>query len=245
MRRFFVLFVLLLVACGSPETAAPTKAVPATAAAVSSTDSCAAADLKTYRDSYNTIMDQWTMVAIQAGEAQSNNLKPSLDAMQTIADQLATLKPPVCAQQAQSESIEAMKMIITGYQNHMAQKDAGQMIPNGINILALARARINVLPSTLAPTATLPPIDTPVPSPTPVPTATPTSTPLPTATPLPRAGVTINKETPVFETATSTTPLKSLPKGTQLLVFEAQRNRIHIRAGDIDGWVQQSAVSIP
>jgi hypothetical protein len=38
--------------------------------------------------------------------------------------------------------------------------------------------------------------------------------------------------------------VKTLLKGTAVLVFESQKGRIHIRAGDVEGWVPQGAVLI-
>jgi len=48
----------------------------------------------------------------------------------------------------------------------------------------------------------------------------------------------------MYETAISLNPVKTLLKGTPVLVFEAQKGRIHIRAGDAEGWVSKNAVLI-
>jgi hypothetical protein len=52
------------------------------------------------------------------------------------------------------------------------------------------------------------------------------------------------KNAQVFESPTSTTPIKSLPRGTRVLVFELLKSRLHIKAGDVEGWVSQGAVAI-
>jgi hypothetical protein len=138
---------------------------------------------------------------------------------------------------------------LRGYQDLSAQKNVGATIRNGIDLLADAQLRINALPGQPAPTPTDLPTNTPAPTVTPAPTSTPrptntpTATPLPTATAEPRKGV-LSSKAQVYETATSDNPVKTLLKGTPVLVFEAQKGRIHIRAGDVEGWVSQGAVLI-
>jgi hypothetical protein len=252
MRRTIILFALLLTACGTPGTvASPTSAPTAapTAAAAVAADPCGQAALQVYRTSYNDIINRWGAAAIRAGNAQAADLKTPIADLQKIADELAALAPPACAQQAHSASVEAMRSTIGGYQNLMAQKDVGSTIRNGIDMLADARVRVNALPGQPAPTPTaLPtftpaPTFTPPPTFTPTPTTTPTATPPPTATPEPRNGV-LSSKAQVFETSSSTNPVKTLLKGTAVLVFEAQKGRIHIRAGNVEGWVSQGAVLI-
>ena len=54
----------------------------------------------------------------------------------------------------------------------------------------------------------------------------------------------LSSKAQVYETATSLNPVKTLLKDTPVLVFEALKGRIHIRAGDVDGWVSQGSVLI-
>ncbi len=77
-----------------------------------------------------------------------------------------------------------------------------------------------------------------------MPTSTPTNTPIPSATPEPRNGILDSKNVPIFDSPSGTTPIKTLPRGTAVLVFELQKGRLHIKSGDVDGWVSQSAVII-
>jgi hypothetical protein len=50
--------------------------------------------------------------------------------------------------------------------------------------------------------------------------------------------------TQMYETSTSTAPIKTLEKNTAVLVFETQKGRIHIRVDDVDGWVSPGSVII-
>lgn len=243
MRRFIVVFVLLLAACGSPATVAQPTVVP-TAAPAAASDPCADEALRPYRNSYNDIIDRWGDAVIQAGRAPAAELQPAIDKMQGIADELSKLEPPQCARAAHSQSLEAMQLAIKGYQTLLAQKDVGSMIRDSIDTLADARTKVAALPSTPVPTPTAEPTNTPLPTYTPLPTITPTFTPVPTATPEPRHGVISSKTVQVFETATSTQPIKTLLRDTPVLVFEVQKGRIHIRADNIEGWVQQSSVVV-
>jgi hypothetical protein len=162
----------------------------------------------------------------------------------TIASQLASLSPPACAAEAHESSIAAMKLTIQGYQTLQAKKEAGSLITDSIDQLSAARARVDALPGKPEPTATPLPTVTPLPTFTPLPTATPTATPVPTATPAPRAGTISAKTAQVFETSTSTQPIKTLLRDTPVQVFELQKGRIHIRADGVEGWVSQSSVLI-
>src|SRR6185295_12399933 len=111
-------------------------------------------------------------------------------------------------------------------------------------MLALSRDKVNALPGTLAPTPTFAPTITSLPTVTPSPTVTPTSTATATPTPAPRSGVIVSKIVQVYESPTSTAPIKSLVRGTRVMVFELQRGRLHIIAGKTEGWVSQGAVVI-
>ncbi len=247
MRRYIVLFVLLLTACGTPATVAPQTSAPnaSTAPAAGSTAAgpCAVGDLQAYRSKYDGIIDRWGDAALVAGQAKPANLQTPIANLQKIADDLAALTPPICAQQAHQESLDAMRMSIAGYQTLMAQKEVGQTIRNAIDQLADARAKVGALPGTPAPTPTALPTKTPAPTYTPLPTNTPTSTPVPTATPLPRRGV-IASRTQLYDSPASTVPIKTLLKDTPVLVFELQKGRLHIRAGATEGWVSQGSVLI-
>jgi hypothetical protein len=205
--------------------------------------------LQPYRNPYNDIINRWGSAAISAANAQPADLKAPIEELQQIANDLAALTPPACAQQGHSASLDAMRTTIGGYQNLMGQKDAGAAIRNGIDMLSAARLRINALPGEPAPTPSLPPTNTPLPTFTPaptftpLPTKTPTATPPPTPTAEPRQG-TLRTHSQVYETPDSDVPVKTLLKGTAVLVFETQKSRIHIRAGDVEGWVTKSAVVI-
>jgi hypothetical protein len=248
MRRYFLLFILLLTACGTPATETPPAAAP-TAAPVAAADPCGAAGLQTYRRSYNDIVGRWGAVAVQAGNVPPADLKQPIVEMQKLIDELAAMTPPTCAQPAHRASVEAMRTMLRGYQDLFAQKNVGATIRNGVDLLADAQLRVNALPGLPAPTPTDLPTNTPAPTVTlaptftPRPTNTPTATPLPTATAEPRKGV-LSSKAQVYETATSLNPVKTLLKDTPVLVFEALKGRIHIRAGDVEGWVPQGSVLI-
>jgi len=244
MRRLVVvLFVLLIAACGTPGTVAPPTAIPPTAPAASS-DPCDADALRVYRNTYNTIIDRWGDVALKAGKAAPADLQGPIQDMQKISGEMAGLQPPACAQPAHAETLQAMRMSIEGYQTLLAQQDVGTAIRDSIDRLTDARLKISALPATPEPTLTPLPTATPLPTFTPLPTATFTPTPTPTATPEPRRGVITSKTSQVFETSTSTQPVKTLLRDTEVLVFEAAKGRLHVRAGDIEGWVSQSSVII-
>ena len=243
MRRLFVLlFVSLLAACGTPATVAPPTSVPPTAA--SAVDPCGADGLRAYRNTYNDIIDRWGDAALKAGSAPQAELNGAIGELQKIAGEMNKLKPPACARPAHAETLEAMQMSIQGYQTLLAQKNAGTAIRDSIDRLSDARVKIAALPGTPLPTPTAAPTDTPPPTFTPLPTATPTATAVPTATPLPRQGVISSKTVQVFETSTSTQPIKTLLRGNEVQVFEAAKGRIHIRMGSLDGWVPQSSVIV-
>jgi hypothetical protein len=249
MRRFSILVFLslLLAACGTPATGAATvntAPAPTLAATVDSTDPCAPAALQSYQQSYADVYNRWSVALIAAGRANSADLKGPIEQLELLADEFAKIDSPACAQQANTETTQAMKQIIEGYQGLMAGRDIGQMVSHGIDMLSLARARVNALPEQLAPTTTPPPTDTPVPTKTPTATPIPTSTPTATATPEPRGGVIDSKIVQVYDSPTSTTPIKSLARGTRVLVFELQKGRLHIKVGNIDGWVSQGSVVI-
>ena len=243
MRRLFVLlFVSLLAACGTPATVAtPTFAPPTSAAAA---DPCGGDGLRAYRNTYNNIIDRWGDAALRAGRAPPAELNGAIGELQKIATEMGKLQPPACAQPAHAETLEAMQMSIQGYQTLLAQKNAGSAIRDSIDRLSDARVKIAALPGTPLPTPTAEPTFTPQPTFTPLPTVTPTFTPVPTATPLPRNGVISSKTAQAFETATSTQPVKTLLRDTPVLIFEAAKGRIHIRAGDFEGWVSQSSVIV-
>ncbi|MFN8567864.1 MAG: hypothetical protein U0Z44_10175 [Kouleothrix sp.] len=239
MRRSMLVFILLLAACGTPAVSTPPATLPAAATAVaSSNDPCSAADLQAYRAKYDNVIDRWGDEVIVAGRAKAAELQGPIDALQRLANELAAVQPPACAQQAHGESLEAMKLSIGGYQNLMAAKEVGTTLRQAIDQLSFARIKIAALPGTPVPTATL------LPTLTPLPTAAPTATAVPTATPLPRKGVIAASRTQVYETSTSDTPIKTLLRNTPVLAFEVHKGRLHIRAGQIDGWVSQSAVVI-
>jgi hypothetical protein len=248
MRRYMILLILLLTACGTPATDTPTTAAP-TAAPVAAADPCGGAALLTYRQAYNDIVGRWGTMTVQAGKVPPADLKQPIEELQKLVDALAAVTPPPCAQAAHSASVEAMRTTLRGYQDLYAQKNVGATIRNGVDLLADARLRVNALPGQPAPTPTDLPTNTPAPTVTsaptftPRPTNTPTATPLPTATAEPRNGV-LSSKAQVYETATSTNPVKTLLKDTPVLVFEAMKGRIHIRAGDVEGWVSQGTVLI-
>jgi hypothetical protein len=244
MRRFIVIlfFALLLVACGTPtgDPAAAPTAVPAAASA----DPCAPTDLQAYRAAYGQIYNRWGVALIAAGKARPENLQTPIGQLQTISSELVALKPPVCAQRANDETAQAMKQIIQGYENLAAGKDVGQMLSHGIDMLSLARDRVNALPGDLVPTATQVPTKTPLATSTPTSTPEPTSTPTATPTPEPRNGVIDSRIVQVYDSPSSTTPIKTLVRGTKVQVFELQKGRLHIKAGNIEGWVSQGTVVI-
>jgi hypothetical protein len=248
MRRYIILLALLLAACGTPATEAPPAAAP-TAAPVAAADPCGDAALQAYRSTYNSIISRWGSATVQAGRVSPADLQQPIGELQKLIDELAAVTPPACAQPAHSASVEAMRTTLRGYQDLFAQKNVGATIRNGVDLLADAQLRVNALPGLPAPTPTDLPTNTPAPTVTsaptftPRPTNTPTATPLPTATAEPRQGV-LSSKAQVYETATSDNPVKTLLKDTPVLVFEAQKGRIHIRAGDVEGWVSQGAVLI-
>ncbi|KPV48090.1 hypothetical protein SE17_39925, partial [Kouleothrix aurantiaca] len=113
-----------------------------------------------------------------------------------------------------------------------------------IDRLASARTQINALPNAPEATATALPTLTVAATYTPIPTSAPTATAVPTATPQPRNGVVGSSRTQVFETSVSDNPIKTLLKNTPVLAFEVDHGRLHIRAGDVEGWVSQSSIVI-
>jgi hypothetical protein len=250
MRRYIhiLLFSILLTACGTTATETPPAAAP-TAAPVAAADPCGDAVLQTYRRSYNEIIGRWGTATVQAGKVSPADLQQPIEELQKLVDDLAAVTPPACAQPAHTASVEAMRTTLRGYQDLLAQKNVGATIRNGVDLLADAQLRINALPGLPAPTPTDLPTNTPAPSVTPAPTFTPrptntpTVTPLPTATAEPRQGV-LSSKAQVYESAISLNPVKTLLKGTPVLVFEAMKGRIHIRAGDVEGWVPQGSVLI-
>ena len=243
MRRLVViLFVSLLAACGTPATVAPPTSAPPTAATAA--DPCGADALRAYRNTYNDIIDRWGDAALKAGRAQAGDLNAAIGDLQKIAAEMGKLQAPACAQPAHAETLDAMQMSIQGYQTLLAQKNAGTAIRDSIDRLSDARTKVAALPGTPLPTPTAAPTNTPLPTFTPLPTVTPTFTPQPTATPLPRKGVISSKTAQAFETSTSTQPIKTLLRGNEVQVFEAAKGRIHIRMGDLDGWVPQSSVIV-
>ena len=248
MRRYILLLILLLTACGTTATDTPPAAAP-TAAPVAAADPCGDAVLQVYRRSYNEIIGRWGTATVQAGRVPPADLQQPIEELQKLIDELAAVTPPACAQPAHSASVEAMRTTLRGYQDLFAQKNVGATIRNGVDLLADAQLRISALPGQPAPTPTDLPTNTPAPTVTPAPTFTPrptntpTTTPLPTATAEPRKGV-LSSKAQMYETAISLNPVKTLLKGTPVLVFEALKGRIHIRAGDVEGWVPQGAVLI-
>jgi hypothetical protein len=248
MRRFMflILCVVLLAACGSPETnVSPTSAASvATNAAPSNTDDpCAPDALKAYRLKYNDVIDRWGNAALVAGQAKAADLQKPIDSLKQIVDELDSIKAPPCAKDAHVDTLDAMYMAIGGYEDLLAKKEVGTTIRTAIDKLALATARVQALPGTPVPAPTLLPSSTPIPTWTPGPTAEPTATPVPTATPEPRQAV-IAGRTQMYETSTSTAPIKTLEKNTAVLVFETQKGRIHIQVEGVDGWVSPGSVII-
>jgi hypothetical protein len=248
VRRFIVLFVLLLVACGAPGTVQQPTAVPASPAAapttVAAADPCSVQDLQAYRAVYNEVVGRWNTALIQAGQTPPASLQGPIDHLQSIADEFAKLNPPPCARPPHDETAQSMQQTIGGYKNLMAQQAVGATLRDAIDQLLRAQIEIAALPGTPVPTATTAPTLTPLPTFTPLPTLTPTNTPTPTATPQPRPGVISSRQTQVFETATSTVPIRTLFRGTQVQVFELQKGRLHIHVGKLDGWVSQGAVQL-
>jgi hypothetical protein len=242
MRRFIVLFVLLLAACGTPATVSQPTVVQSTASASSDGDPCGTTALGAYRNTYNSIIDRWGDAVLAAGQASKAQLQPAIASLEKIAGEMEGLAAPPCAAPAHAESLEAMRLAINGYQTLMAQQDAGTKIRDSIDLLADARIKVAALPGTPEPTPTVPPTSTPLPTFTPVPTITPTATPEPTPTLMPRIGILTSKTVQVFETSTSTQPIKTLTRNTEVEVYEAAKGRIHIRIGSLDGWVSQSSL---
>ncbi|HET9222728.1 MAG TPA: hypothetical protein VFO07_09500 [Roseiflexaceae bacterium] len=245
MRRFILIpfFALLLVACGTP-TGGPPAVVPTAAPVAASADPCSPTDLQSYRAAYSELYNRWGVALIAAGKARPEELRTPIGQLQSISSELTTLKPPQCAKRANDETAQAMKQIIEGYESLLAGKDVGQMLAHGIDMLSVARSRVNALPEELAPTATQPPTNTPVATNTPTNTPEPTSTPTATPTPEPRSGVIDSRVVQVYDSPSSTTPIKTLVRGTKVLVFELAKGRLHVKADDIEGWVSQGAVII-
>lgn len=240
MRRLmFVMLLFLLAACGAPDVATQPTAAP-----IADPDPCSSAVLQPYRAKYNNLMARWFDTVVIAGQAKPEQLSGSIVSLQKLAEELASLQPPACAQDAHGESLDAMKRSIGGYQDLMAKKEIGATLREAIDELSVARSKITALPGEPAPTATAMPTLPPEPTWTPLPTAAPTATPEPTATPLPRNGVIASSRVQVYETATSDNPIKTLLKNTAVLVFETEKSRIHIRAGDVEGWVSKSSVVV-
>lgn len=244
MRRFvFLIMLFVLAACGAPETATQPTSVPV-ATAPATNEACAEAALTAYRNTYNTIIDRWGSAVLRAGKADPSQIQPAITELQQIAGDMEGLAAPACAQPAHAETLEAMRLTVDGYQTLLKQADVGSKIADSIDLLSDARARVAALPGEPAPTPTAFPTNTPLPTFTPLPTPQPTATPVPTATPLPRAGIITSKAAQVFETSTSTQPVKTLLRDTRVEVFEAAKGRIHVRAGDVDGWVSQSSIIV-
>jgi hypothetical protein len=219
--------------------------MPATAAPSATTsDPCPTADLQSYRGAYNEIIGRWTTAVVAASQTSPGDLKAPIEQLQKIHGELLALTPPPCAQQAHSKTLQAMKQTIEGYENLMAQKDIGQTLRAALDLLSLAQAEVSALPATPVPTSTPVPTLTPLPTLTPVPTLTPTPTATPTPTPAPRAGVITSRQAQLFDSPSSTTPFKTLYRGTQVLVFELQKGRLHIRAGNTEGWIGQGSVAL-
>ncbi len=240
MRRLMlVVFLFLLAACGAPDVAT----LPTPAPAVDS-DPCSSAVLQPYRAKYNNVMARWFDTVVIAGQAKPEQLSGSIVSLQKLADELSALQPPTCAQAAHGESLEAMSRSIGGYQDLMAKKEIGSTLREAIDELSAARSKITALPGQPEPTATAMPTLPPEPTWTPLPTAAPTATPEPTATPLPRNGVIASSRVQVYETASSDNPIKTLLKNTPVQVFETVKSRIHIKAGDVEGWVSKSSVIV-
>ena len=100
---FLILCVVLLAACGSPETSAsPTSAasIPTSVATSNTDDPCAADALKAYRLKYNSVIDRWGSAVLTAGQAKAADLQGPIDSLKQIADELGNLQPPPCAQEA-------------------------------------------------------------------------------------------------------------------------------------------------
>lgn len=242
MRRFLLVFVLLLAACGAPDLGSAPTIAPASAPTADPNDPCALTAVRAYQIRYNEVIDQWGQAVILAGQSKPADLQGSITTLQNITSQLAGLQPPACAKQAHDDSLAAMSMSIGGYQRLMEKQQVGTTLREAIDKLAVARTLITALPDQPEPTATPLPTFTPPPTWTPIPTPEPTATAVPTATPMPRAGTIASSRAQVYETPTSDTPIKTLLKNTEVMVFEVQKGRMHIRAGEIEGWVSQSSV---
>ncbi len=240
---FILLCVVVLAACGAPETVTAPTAAPTQAAATTSdtNDACAANALQAYRLQYNGIIDRWGNAVLIAGQTKAPDLQAPINSLQQIADELNTLKPPTCAAEAHAETLAAMKMSIDGYQDLLAKKDVGVTLRTAIDQLAGATAKVAALPGTPVPVPTAAATATAIPTWTPVPTAAPTATPQPTATPLPRNGA-IAGRTQMFDSPSGTNPIRTLAKDTVVQVFELQKGRLHIRVNGVDGWVSQGSV---
>jgi len=245
VRRFILLFVLLLAACGTPATVQQPTAVPVSPVVVPTVnDPCSTLALQSYRAAYGDVIGRWNTALIEAGQTQPASLQSAIERLQSISAEFAGLKPPPCAQSAHDATSQSMQQAIGGYQSLMAQQPVGDSLRDAIDLLARAQEAVAALPGTPVPTATTEPTLTPLPTFTPMPTNTPTSTPTPTATPKPRAGVISSRQTQLFETATSTTPIKTLFRGASVQVFELSKGRLHIRTASLDGWVSQGAVQL-
>src|SRR5690242_17905559 len=116
MRRYILLFFLLLTACGTPATATPPTAAP-TAAPAADADPCGAAALQAYRKSYNDIISRWGTATVQAGRVSPSELQQPIQDLQKLIDELTAITPPPCAQPAHSASVEAMRTTLRGYQD--------------------------------------------------------------------------------------------------------------------------------
>src|SRR5215213_6956184 len=110
MRRYIILLVILLTACGTPATTTPPTRAPVAAA-----DPCGAGALLAYRKSYNEITGRWGSATVQAGKVPPADLKQPIEELQKLVDDLAAMKPPACAQPAHSASVEAMRTSLRGY----------------------------------------------------------------------------------------------------------------------------------
>lgn len=243
MRRFvFVLLILLLAACGAPDTQSIPTITPAGEALTD--DGCATTALLDYRRKYNGLMTRWIDAIVLAGQSKATDLEASIGSLEQLSGELSKLTPPECAKQAHGESLEAMQMSIGGYRDLMAKQAVGSTLRDAIDKLAAARGKVAALPGTPVPSPTVLATSTPLATWTPLPTAQPTATPAPTATPLPRNGTIASSRVQVYETPTSDTPIKTLLKGTVVQVFEVQKGRAHIRVGDLEGWVPQSSVVV-
>lgn len=138
--------IMLLTACGAPDTGAVPTNAPANQL-TADTGPCAPAALRAYQVSYTNVIDRWGAAVIQAGQAKPADLNGPISTLQKIADDLGQVQSPQCAQAAHAESIDAMNMPISGYRDLMAQKDVGSTLREAIDKLASARTQINALPN--------------------------------------------------------------------------------------------------